>query len=41
MEDVPERNQSARRRKIALVGFLILAAFMYVTITYKITHFGP
>lgn len=36
---VDERWQA--RRRIALVAFLALSAFMYVSIMWKIINYGP
>ena len=34
----PARSRTLRK---ALIAFLALPVFMYVSIMYKITHFGP
>jgi hypothetical protein len=37
----PETPESKRRQWTTLVAFLLLSVFMYVSIMYKIMHYGP
>jgi hypothetical protein len=38
---MPGKNKHLRRLRIALGGFLVLSALMYVSIMYKIINYGP
>jgi D-alanyl-lipoteichoic acid acyltransferase DltB (MBOAT superfamily) len=35
------REPTHSRRRIALAAFLVLSAFMYMSIIYKIINYGP
>lgn len=39
MHDNESKSRPAMMK--TLIAFLALSAFMYVTITYKIIHYGP